>query len=177
MGQDFSLSPILSALYLAPILHIFENYLKILKILVSILSFVDDGLLITQSKTLSISNSLIFCSYNIASNLLTKFGLIIEQSKTEVFHLSRLIGAFNPPPLDLSALRSTILYSKETWWYLGFIFNRKLSFCQHIDFYINKVISTVKCMKILGNSVWDLISYQKCLLYRSCILLIVLYGF
>ena len=115
MGQDFSLSPILSALYLAPILHIFENYLKILKILVSILSFVDDGLLITQSKTLSISNSLIFCSYNIASNLLTKFGLIIEQSKTEVFHLSRLIGAFNPPPLDLSALRSTILYSKETW--------------------------------------------------------------
>ena len=32
-------------------------------------------------------------------------------------------------------------------------------------------------MKILGNLVWDLVLYQKHLLYRSCILLIVLYGF
>jgi len=124
-----------------------------LKILVSILSFVDDGLLIAQSKFLSISNSLLFCSYNIASNLLMKFGLIIEQSKTEVFHFSRLIGAFNTSFLDLSVLGSPVLYSKETWRYLGFIFNRKLFFCQHIDFYANKVILTVNCMKILGNSV------------------------
>ena len=32
-------------------------------------------------------------------------------------------------------------------------------------------------MKILGNSVWGLIPHQKCLLYRSCILPIMLYGF
>jgi len=35
----------------------------------------------------------------------------------------------------------------------------------------------VKCMKILGNSVWGLNPHKKCLLYRSCILLIALYGF
>jgi len=35
----------------------------------------------------------------------------------------------------------------------------------------------VKCMKILGNSVRGLNPHQKKLLYRSCILLIVLYGF
>jgi len=67
-----------STLYLAPILYILENHLKILKISVSILSFVDNGLLIAQSKFLSILNSLLFCSYNITSNHLTKFGLIIE---------------------------------------------------------------------------------------------------
>jgi len=46
VGQGSALSPILSVLYLAPIFHILEKHLKILKILVSILSFVDDGLLV-----------------------------------------------------------------------------------------------------------------------------------
>ena len=114
VGQCSALSLILSAFYSALILYILKNCLKILKILVSILSFVDNGLLIAQSKSLSISNSLLFCSYNIASNLLTKFSLIIEQSKTEVFHFLRSFGAFNPPPLDLSALGGLILYPKGT---------------------------------------------------------------
>ena len=70
-----------------------------------------------------------------------------------------------------------MLYLKDTWKYLGFIFNRKLSFHQYIDYYSNKAISTVKYMKILGNLVRGLIPYQKCLLYRSCILPITLYGF
>ena len=175
--QGSTLSPILSALYLAPILYILKNHLKILKILVSILSFVDDSLLITQSKSLSISNSLLFCSYNITSNLLTKFGLIIGQSKTEMFYFSRLFGAFNHSLLDLSTLGGLILYPKETWQYLEFIFNRKLFFHQYIDFYTNKVILTVKYMKILSNSVQGLIPHQKYLLYRSCVLPIMLYDF
>jgi len=44
--QGSALSPILSALYLALIFHILKNCLKILKILVSILSFVNNGLFI-----------------------------------------------------------------------------------------------------------------------------------
>jgi len=47
MSQGSALSPILSALYLALILYILEKWLKNLKIPVSILSFVDNGLLIT----------------------------------------------------------------------------------------------------------------------------------
>ena len=47
VGQGSALSPILSALYLTSFLHILENYLKNLKIPVSILSFVDNGLLVT----------------------------------------------------------------------------------------------------------------------------------
>ena len=46
VGQGSALSPILSALYLAPFLHILEKHLKILKIPISMLSFVDDGLII-----------------------------------------------------------------------------------------------------------------------------------
>ena len=46
VGQGSALSPILSALYLTPFLYILEKHLKILKIPISILSFVDDGLII-----------------------------------------------------------------------------------------------------------------------------------
>ena len=151
VGQGLALSPILSALYITPILHILEKCLQILKNPVSILSFVNDGLLMAQSKLLTISNSLLFCSYNITSSILERFGLIMEHRKMKVIHFSRLHEVFYPSLLDLSALGGLILHSKSTWKYLGFIFDRKLSFWQHINFYANKAISMVKCIKILGN--------------------------
>ena len=111
------------------------------------------------------------------TKLLDKFGLIVEHSKTEVFHFNRLHGPFNPPPLNLSSIGGSVLTSKNLWNYLGFIFNRKLFFHQHIDFYSNKAMSTVKCMKILGNSSHSIILIQKRLFYRCCVLPIALYSF
>ena len=177
VGQGSALSPILSALYLSLIFYILEKRLKNLKIPVSILFFVDDGLFISQNISLHVSNTNLFCSYNIVSNLLTKFGLVVEHGKTEVFHFSRQRGEFNPPPLDLTPIGGLVLRSKDFWRYLGFYFDRKLSFKHHINFYSRKAISTVKCMKMLGNLSRDLIPLQKCRLYRYCVLLIALYGF
>jgi len=62
VGQGSALSPILSAIYLASFIHISENHLKILKISISILSFVNDELFVAQYKSFSISNSLLFCN-------------------------------------------------------------------------------------------------------------------
>jgi len=90
VGQDSALSSILSALYLAPFLHILKKYLKNLNLQISLLSFIDDGLLITQSKSFEFSNARLFYSYNVALNLLTKFGLQVEHLKTKVFHFSKL---------------------------------------------------------------------------------------
>ena len=177
VGQGSALSPILSALYLSPLFYIIEKRFKNLNLPISILSFVDDGLFIVQNKSLSISNLYLFCSYNILSKLLGSFGLIIEHSKTEIFHFNRSHGPFNPPPLDLSPLGGSILQPKESWRYLGFIFDRKLSFHKHIDHYANKAMSMVKCMKLLGNSSRGISLVQKRLLYRCCTLPIVLYGF
>ena len=177
VGQESTLSPILSALYLSPFLYILEKCLKNLKIPISTLLFVDDGLIITQNKFLNISNSHLFCSYNILSKLLDSFGLVIKHAKTEIFHFNRLHGIFNPPLLDLTPIRGPILCPKNTWKYLGFIFDWKLSFHQHIDDYLNKAISTVKCMKLLGNLSWGINPLQKCKLYRCCILPIALYSF
>jgi len=177
VGQGSALSPILSTLYLSPFFHIFEKHIKNLDLKISTLLFVDDGLLITQSKSFHLSNARLFSSYNVALTLLSKFGLQVEYSKTEVFYFSRAYSTFNPLPLDLSPIGSPLLVPKDTWKYLGFIFNRKLCFHKHIDYYTNKAISMVKCMKIIGNSTKGLIPQQKHLLYRSCALPITLYGF
>ena len=97
--------------------------------------------------------------------------------KTEVFHFSRSHSTFNSPLLDLLSIGSPLLVPKIIWKYLGFIFDRKLRFHNHISYYANKAISMVKYMKFLGNSIRGLNPHQKCLLYRSCALLIALYGF
>ena len=77
------LSPILSALYLSLLFYILKKHLKNLKIPISIILFVDDGLFISQSKSFHISNCYLFCSYNVISNLLEKFSLIVEHSVIE----------------------------------------------------------------------------------------------
>ena len=70
IGQSFTLSPILSTLYLSSIFYIFEKRIKNLKIPISILSFVNDGLFIVQDKSLAVLNSHLFCSYYVISLLL-----------------------------------------------------------------------------------------------------------
>ena len=114
VGQGSALSPILSALYLSPLLYILEKRLKILNILVSLISFVDDRLFISQNKSIDISNSQLFCSYNVLSGFLDKFGLNIKHSKTEMFHFNRTHGTFNFPPLDLLPLGGPVLCPKNS---------------------------------------------------------------
>jgi len=133
--------------------------------------------LITQSKSFHLLNTHLFSSYNVALIILLKFGLQVEHSKTEVFHFSRYHSTFNPSPLDLSSIGGPLLIPKDIWKYLGFIFDRKLCFHKHINYYANKAISIVKCMKILSNLTRGLNPQQKHLLYRSCALPIALYGF
>ena len=175
--QGSALLPILSALYLSPVFHSLKKILKILKIPISMISFVDNGLFVSQSKSILHSNANLFCSYNIISFVLLKYSLIIEYGKTDVFHFSRLHGTFNPPSLDLTPIGSPLLLPKETWRYLGFIFNCKLTFRNHIDFYSNKVILTIKYMKLLGNSTRGINPLPKRRLYKCCALSIVLYEF
>ena len=177
IGQESALSPILSVLYLSSVFLSLENHLKILKIPISIIYFVNNSLFISQNKSISHSNADLFYCYNIILSLLMKCGLVVEHEKTDIFHFSRSHGVFNPSPLDLSSLGKPILLSKDIWRYLGFIFDHKLMFRNYIDFYANKAISTVKYMKLLENLSQDINLLQKRKLYRCCALPIALYGF
>ena len=105
VGQGSTLSSILSALYLSPFLYILEKRLKNLNIHIYIIS---------QNKSIDISNSHLFCSYNVLTKLLDKFSLIIEHLKTEIFHFNRSHGFFNPPLLDLSTIGGLTLCLKDS---------------------------------------------------------------
>jgi len=178
VGQGSALSPILSTLYLAPIIKTFKKRIKNLnkEIPTDILSFVDDGLLISQEKSYSLSNSLLLCSYNIISKILIDAGLIMEHSKTELFHFTRARHPPNPS-INLSSVGGSVISPKPIWRHLGFYFDRKLNFNYHTHFYATKCLSTLSAMKMLGNSSRGLLPIQKRLLYRTCILPIALYGF
>jgi len=82
VGQGAALSSVLSALYITFIFYIFENNSFLIPIPVSILSFVNNGLLMSQEKT-SKSNANLFYSYNIIAILLNNFGLKIKHNKLE----------------------------------------------------------------------------------------------
>jgi len=74
-----------------PIIKTFKKRIKNLKenIPTNILSFVDDGLLISQEKSYSLFSFFLLYSYNIMSKILLNAGLVMEHSNTELFHFTR----------------------------------------------------------------------------------------
>jgi len=92
------------------------------------------------------------CSYSIIFSLFRQFRLVIEYNKSEVFHFSKFTKNFNPSFLDLRPLGDVALKQKDSWCYLEFFFDRKLSFQYHTYYYTNKVLSTIKSMKMLRSS-------------------------
>ena len=176
MGQGSALSPILSALYIVPLIRIFELRAQSLNLSTSILSFVDDGLLIPQGKTYNKTLPELYSSYRVVTDLMVTFGLVMEHDKSEIFHFSRAYNNLNPE-LDLSAIGAPTLKPKTYWRYLGFYFDRCLSFKEHIQYYSTKALSTVKVMGMLGNSTRGLLPLQKHLFYRSCVIPIATYSF
>jgi len=99
VGQGSALSPILSALFIALIFHIFEKRLKNLNIPVFFLSFVDDKLFISQEKSYIKTNANLFCCYVIA---IRSVWTCNRTWKNKIFYFSRLYEIFNPPALNFS---------------------------------------------------------------------------
>jgi len=166
-------------MYIALLFHIFGKRTKNLSISISVsfLSFINNSFFVSQEKSYEKSNVILYYNYSIIASLFDQFKLMIEHNKLEVFHFLRSTRKTEPSPLDLRPPDSVILKPKDTQCYLGFFFNKKLSFQHYTYYYTNKALSTVKDIKILGNSIRELSLVHKCLLYRTCILSIILYGF
>ncbi|PPQ93215.1 hypothetical protein CVT25_015211, partial [Psilocybe cyanescens] len=162
VGQGSALSLVLSALYLTLIMRLFE--LDPLTRGCFLLSYVDDGTLVVQSKSLLDNCEALKRAYSVIFKLFKRFGLALEHDKSEVFHFDRSHSKDNPP-VDLGyALYTgaTPLKPKLYWWYLGFYFDRKLTFTEHVQYYSTKALLTVKAMKMLGSSTRGLHPVQNC---------------
>ena len=172
--QGSVLPPILSALYLAPVLWKFhtEGPTNIL------ISYIENGTIIVQSKTWEENLKKLKSSYAVMFQLMFALGLILEYDKSEAFHFSRKNGD-DDPPVNLGYTPytgDTPLKPNKIWRYLDFFFDCKLLFKEHATRYARKAFSTTGAMLALGNSVHGLKPKHKHLLYRLCIMLIALYG-
>jgi len=177
VGQGSALSPVLCALFIAPIMKLFK--LRAIRLGSTLLSYVDDGTAVTQSKSIDDNNAVLKQAYAILFVLFAALGLVLEHDKTELFHFDRSHSNHNPP-LDLGYAPYTddrLLTPKTNWRYLGFYFDRKLLFTEHVQYYATKSLSTVQAMGTLGNSARGLPPLEKRLLYRACVLPIAMYGF
>jgi hypothetical protein len=151
VGQGSALSPILSALCLAPLLKKFER-----RVCVAVLiSYVDDGTIILQSDTWDKNLVKPKSGYKIVFDLTQSMGLVLEHNKLEGFHFSQK-HSDSDPDINLGYAPytgATPLHPGTTWRYLGFFFDRALTFREHVKHYTNKALTTMRAMLALGNSV------------------------
>jgi hypothetical protein len=155
---------VLSALYITLVMHGFSAHTQHLGC--TILSYVDNGTIIIQSKSLSDNLVPLKEAYWAINDILCSFRLVLKHDKSEIFHFTRTRRDV-PPPLALD--NNILLMPKLYWHYLGFFFNKTLSFKEHVRFYSTKAFSMVLTMRMLGNSNQGLSPSQKRLLYRSCV--------
>ena len=96
--------------------HIFKKRTKniLISIPVSIFSFVNDGLFVSQEKSYEKYNIILYCSYSIILSLFNQFGLVIEHNKLEVFYFSKLKKNTTPSLPDLRSTDGIILRPKDT---------------------------------------------------------------
>ncbi|CAA7270778.1 unnamed protein product [Cyclocybe aegerita] len=177
VGQGSALSPVISGLFIAPVMKLF--YIKAVQLNTMLLSFVDDGTILAQSKQLDDNNVGLRKAYKIIYLLFVAFTLVLEHNKTELFHFSHRHDAYNPL-LDLGYAPHTSampLKPKTYWRYLGFYFDCRLTFHEHVRYYATKAFTTVQAMRMLGNSTRGLSPKQRHLLYRSCVVPIATYSY
>ena len=117
VGQGSALSPVLSAIFIAPIMKLYEVEARRVGLASTLLSYVDDGTIIAQSKSLDYNIQTLTTVYGILFRLFTELGLVLEHDKTELFHFSRARDGYNPP-IDLGYApytRATPLKPKVIW--------------------------------------------------------------
>lgn len=184
--QGEVLSPPFANLTIAPILHKLSPVGKNSRPVNSIqehdhLFFADDGTILVASKSLKDNIALLRPLFIKIAKELLKIGVIIEFDKTDLIHFFRKHKVDLPlPSLDIVDPFSNTLHSlvpKDTIRLLGFFLDRRLSFHNHIRFYTHSSHSFLNCISSTGSSMHGLDNANRRLLYLSCVIPLLTYGF
>ncbi|GJE94756.1 hypothetical protein PsYK624_109280 [Phanerochaete sordida] len=192
VGQGSALSPILTGLYVAPVLHLVAPVGRPLAGNASLQFYVDDGLIhvagdlrprTDRYEGLIYNNWLLQDLFSKVVTNLGRLGLGIEPDKLELMHFRRAReaewSAREPlgPRLKLTVDgESCTVVPSRSMRYLGFYLDPKLSFRDHVRFYGRRATSTVAALRMLGNSNRGLSTVDKRRLYLSNVLPVLTYG-
>ncbi|KAF8632119.1 hypothetical protein AX17_004922 [Amanita inopinata Kibby_2008] len=172
--QGSPISPILSSIYTAFILHSIKDIPN-----TDLKAYVDNNGIASVSHSLNINIERLERSFNTIVNKLSAIGLSINADKTELIHFPRTPG--NPsaephininPPND----RARTVHPQQVIRWLGIYFDRKLNFKTHVANMATKARSTLAGLKILANSVCGLSIVNARLLYKTVIIPVLTFG-
>ncbi|GJE94382.1 hypothetical protein PsYK624_105510 [Phanerochaete sordida] len=187
LGQGSALSPILSGLYIAPVLHKLTPLWSKHYANLHLQFFVDDGLISVASPPmagthtpLEHNNAILAHAFHDLTADLGRLGLQAEPDKLELMHFPKRTRPKHPtlgPDLVVRTDGQLLRVSpKATMRYLGFFLDPTLSFRAHVKHYATKATSTVAALRMLGNSARGLTPINKRTIYISNVLPLMLYG-
>jgi ribonuclease HI len=172
--QGSPLSMILSSIYTAFIFLASSH-----------LGYVDDGLGVAASGTISENAALLAAAYLIIHPKLIAIGLDTARKKFEAAHFTRnrkITSTDLSTPIILSIPDANGVPSRLTveavpvirW--LGILFDTKLTFKPHVLAMSNRARSTVAGLRLLGNTVRGLKQASARILYKTVVLPVLTFG-
>ena len=176
--QGSPISPILSAIFTAPMLH-FLNRTWTGR---SLFIYVDDGAIVASGLTHRLAAGLVAEGFEHVTNWLERNGLRIDPDKTEFisFFHPRWSTLTHGSPVAHLALRTPYLHfsvpSSKVVRYLGVFFDQRLSWSHHVKVTSCRARSTVHALGVLGNSIRGLsfASWRK--VFHAIVIPVLLYG-
>ena len=176
--QGSPLSPILSALVTGPILHLAELWDDS-----DLTLYVDDGSIFASGPTYNATVDKLSKAATQVFSWLRNSGFEIDAEKCKVMffwprsHSKKFYGS--PPPrleIPINGQEMVTVTPTTSLRYLGVFFTPKLNWTTHVQIMSTRVLSLVKGLGVLGNSIrgFHMVNWRK--IFISVILPVLTYG-
>ena len=173
--QGSPVSPVLSIIYTAPLLHKMKNWAGS-----TLGMYIDDGAIFACGREWKQIEETMRKGYSECAEWLTRAGLNIEPDKTELLFFRKRGERDDPPPYIHLPNHNLQTYYRvpttNTIRYLGFFFDSRLNWTHHVDTVCNRARATLKALQLLGNSVRGLDQASWRLAYSAICLPVLTYG-
>ena len=177
--QGSPASPILSCLYSSEVIEVLNQSFicSSLSYPVSLISYIDDVGFLAISDSLGENVITLKSTLQTVQSLFTSIGMKIDPDKCDLMHFSNQRGDNSSPSLtsSVNGLDVTITPPKFIRW-LGFYFNRKLTFNDHTKIMCARASNVVSGLSCLGNTIVGMTPQHLRLLFKMCVVPVMTYG-
>jgi ribonuclease HI len=173
--QGSPISPVLSIIYTAPLLHKMRALADH-----SLGMYIDDGAIFACGRKWKDVEGAMRNCYAVCVEWLTRAGLNVEPEKSELlFFRKRKKGPAPPNYIHLPLPAANTYYRVQAdnkLRYLGFFLDSGLTWSHHVEVMCNRARATIKALQLLGNSVRGLEHAKWRLAYNAICLPVLTYG-
>ena len=177
--QGSPVSPILSCLYSASVLRdlTLNPLFSSRGIPVGPRSYIDDIGFLAISDSFGENVILLRETLYRTVDALERIGMRIDPDKSDLMHFSWKRGNSSSPSLTAQLYNQsvTITPPKSIQW-LGFYFDRKLTFREHVNILTKRADNVANGLRCLGNTIHGISPANLRLLFKTCVIPVMTYG-